>query len=155
MQRPQPWGTGTRLCVRLSMARTVHLQVHAHMHLHAHVHCRRLHRRTAAPPHCRLPALSQVIGRTQEQHGVAEPGQLVELMRRGFTQGLGLNHSPKAHVIVLIQLRHAPCPCIHHACMHHARTMHAPLCTAGGGMPPDAPYSWPGGTTCPTCGSRA
>jgi len=26
-------------------------------------------------------------------------------MRDGFTQGLGLNHSPKAHVIVLIQLR--------------------------------------------------
>jgi len=26
-------------------------------------------------------------------------------MRAGFTQGLGLNHSPKAHVIVLIQLR--------------------------------------------------
>ena len=47
----------------------------------------------------------QVIGRTQEQHGVAEPARLVQLMRDGFTQGLGLNHSPKAHVIVLIQLR--------------------------------------------------
>ena len=29
----------------------------------------------------------------------------MQLMRAGFTQGLGLNHSPKAHVIVLIQLR--------------------------------------------------
>ena len=51
------------------------------------------------------PTPNQVIGRTQEQHGVAEPERLVQLMRDGFTQGLGLNHSPKAHVIVLIQLR--------------------------------------------------
>ena len=51
------------------------------------------------------PNPNQVIGRTQEQHGVAEPERLVQLMRDGFTQGLGLNHSPKAHVIVLIQLR--------------------------------------------------
>ena len=41
----------------------------------------------------------------------------MELMRAGFTQGLGLNHSPKAHVIVLIQLRWDNMPDVRLTCV--------------------------------------
>lgn len=58
-----------------------------------------------------------VVGPTQQQAGVAEPAALIKLLQVGFTTGLSLNHAPKAHVILMIQLRWDNMPDVRQTCV--------------------------------------
>eukprot|EP00927_Polykrikos_kofoidii_P035594 TRINITY_DN30152_c0_g1_i1.p1 TRINITY_DN30152_c0_g1~~TRINITY_DN30152_c0_g1_i1.p1 ORF type:complete len:831 (-),score=87.74 TRINITY_DN30152_c0_g1_i1:175-2667(-) len=46
-----------------------------------------------------------VIGRSAQDHGIKDPSSLKDLLMRGFTKGLALDHHHKAYVVILAQDR--------------------------------------------------
>lgn len=60
-----------------------------------------LPKRVSNPMH---PVTSLIIG-DESSPGLREPRALVQLLQRGYTEGLGLNHRKMDYVILLVQLR--------------------------------------------------
>ena len=65
----------------------------------------------------RRGAVNLLIGAAQDEPGVSQPEELVRRLQVGFTQGIALNHTPKAHVVVMIQLRWDNMPDVRLTCV--------------------------------------